>query len=175
MDDLSIDIYDTEVEIEIDLDNIEPSVEQFITNIRKIICNIPPHDRFRINHSTFITNLSVDIPLHVTFGEFVNEKSIGVRKRISHLPKYTAIKEGDSMIGEDCVICSEPFKIGVYKRVLENCNHTFHKKCIDKWFCTNNNMNCPICRTEYDADVQQILRETVQKIGMENIEISVHK
>jgi len=45
-----------------------------------------------------------------------------------------------------CYICIMPG--GVYKNT-HVCNHTFHHKCLDKWYrtCFNNNHNlsCPLC------------------------------
>jgi hypothetical protein len=50
----------------------------------------------------------------------------------------------------DCSICYEKVKPSEYIREL-NCNHIFHKKCIDKWLLLSmknkENINCPICRT----------------------------
>jgi E3 ubiquitin-protein ligase RHA2 len=49
----------------------------------------------------------------------------------------------------ECCICCDKVKPNEYIREL-NCNHTFHKKCIDKWLkCTmkeRETVNCPICR-----------------------------
>ncbi len=65
---------------------------------------------------------------------------------LSHLPKYISIKKNDHILGDSCVICKDEFKLREFKRVLQ-CNHIFHKKCIDKWFCNNiNNMICPLCK-----------------------------
>lgn len=42
-----------------------------------------------------------------------------------------------------CPICIEPFVVyDIYRKLV--CNHTFHVKCIDKWFV--NETNCPYCR-----------------------------
>lgn len=50
----------------------------------------------------------------------------------------------------ECCICYEDIKQNEYIREL-NCNHAFHKKCIDKWLLcsmkSNEHINCPICRT----------------------------
>lgn len=44
---------------------------------------------------------------------------------------------------EICSICYSEYIKGEFKRELE-CNHCFHKKCIDKWL--KKFLNCPICR-----------------------------
>lgn len=44
-------------------------------------------------------------------------------------------------INEDCAICLELLSTD---NVKLNCNHVYHKKCIDKWLATN--VNCPVCR-----------------------------
>jgi hypothetical protein len=50
----------------------------------------------------------------------------------------------------ECCICCQDIKKTEYIREL-NCNHQFHKKCIDKWLLcsmkSNEHVNCPICRT----------------------------
>jgi len=43
---------------------------------------------------------------------------------------------------EYCSICLEILNIGDEVNKL-NCNHIYHKKCLDKWICNN---NCPLCR-----------------------------
>lgn len=50
----------------------------------------------------------------------------------------------------ECCICCQNVKSNEYIREL-NCNHKFHKKCIDKWLLQSmkekENVSCPICRT----------------------------
>ncbi len=50
----------------------------------------------------------------------------------------------------ECCICCEDIKQHEYIREL-NCNHQFHKKCIDKWLLcsmkSSEHIHCPICRT----------------------------
>ena len=40
-----------------------------------------------------------------------------------------------------CIICLQDFG---NKKIKLNCNHYFHRKCINKWRKIND--NCPICR-----------------------------
>ena len=54
------------------------------------------------------------------------------------------------VIDKECAICYEKIQMNVYLRRLE-CNHEFHKKCIDKWLFTQFKQHkleftCPICR-----------------------------
>lgn len=44
----------------------------------------------------------------------------------------------------ECSICLDPLDKNVVK--LDNCNHMFHKKCIQKLINTNSNAKCPLCR-----------------------------
>lgn len=45
----------------------------------------------------------------------------------------------------ECAVCLERFKTGENCRLLTNCNHSFHLKCIDSWLIQT--PYCPICRT----------------------------
>ena len=58
--------------------------------------------------------------------------------------KSEKIKKNDIIVNENCLICIEKYKIHEFKRLLPNCKHCFHKKCIDKWL--KKNASCPICR-----------------------------
>ena len=53
------------------------------------------------------------------------------------------IKKIKKINNEICCICLEQFKINDDINKL-NCNHIFHKVCLDKWYKFN---NCPLCRT----------------------------
>ena len=44
---------------------------------------------------------------------------------------------------ETCSVCLEDFKDGDTIKKL-NCNHIFHKDCLEPWL--NENNNCPLCR-----------------------------
>ena len=65
----------------------------------------------------------------------ISEAFISLKKCIS-----------DIEVSEDntCCICLAPYKQGEGKRTL-GCEHSFHKKCIDKWLTTSKT-ECPICR-----------------------------
>jgi hypothetical protein len=71
------------------------------------------------------------------------------------LPKYKKVTENDT--DSNCCICLEEYKHNTYKRTL-NCNHHFHKKCIDKWFrnCDDDDISCPMCRSKYELKLDKI-------------------
>jgi hypothetical protein len=47
----------------------------------------------------------------------------------------------------ECPICIDKITDTDFVRLLPKCNHYFHKKCVDKWFKTND--TCPCCRHVY--------------------------
>ena len=54
-------------------------------------------------------------------------------------------------INSECPICFEPV---TDKFVLE-CNHSFNKKCLQKWVETsieNNSFRCPLCNIDYNIN-----------------------
>jgi hypothetical protein len=62
--------------------------------------------------------------------------------------KEIAPRETRARIDDACSICFETLNTLCHKRRL-SCNHTFHKKCIDKW--AKDNLNCPVCRKDMYA------------------------
>ena len=49
-----------------------------------------------------------------------------------------------------CSICRETYKKGEHKTKLCNCNHVFHKKCLNKYMKYNGmNLECPLCKKSY--------------------------
>ena len=82
----------------------------------------------------------------------IEEKKSSVRKTTEHLPTYKKIRADDPLLqkNEPCSICFDVYQVGQFKRELSKCQHVFHKKCIDKWFVSHPNLECPMCRTNYN-------------------------
>ena len=58
------------------------------------------------------------------------------------------------LFGAECTICLKKFN---KDKVYLNCNHYFHKECIQNWKTRNN--TCPICR----AQISQIKEQSTAK------------
>ena len=76
---------------------------------------------------------------------FGNDKNLvfNTNKNLKHL-KLKKVKENDILLETVCSICLDNYKKNEFYRVLD-CNHTFHKKCVDRWF-KKDHLNCPMCR-----------------------------
>ena len=73
------------------------------------------------------------------------------RDKIKQIGKYKKVKESNKCLLENtCPICIENFKEGEYYRVLD-CTHSFHKKCIDRWF-KKDHSDCPMCRGDWSGN-----------------------
>ncbi|KAK6922847.1 Zinc finger, RING-type [Dillenia turbinata] len=70
----------------------------------------------------------------------------GVKKKALKTFPTINYSPGLNLPGMDaeCVICLSEFTTGDKVRLLPNCNHGFHVKCIDKWL--NSHSSCPTCR-----------------------------
>jgi hypothetical protein len=88
-------------------------------------------------------DLSALIFLDVTtrFASPVSEDFKNLRNSKIKEIKYKKVKECSDT---ECAICLDTVKVGEFEKTLE-CKHTFHKKCIDRWFKKDND-SCPMCR-----------------------------
>ncbi|XP_039138602.1 E3 ubiquitin-protein ligase ATL4-like [Dioscorea cayenensis subsp. rotundata] len=71
---------------------------------------------------------------------------------LSHLPivSFSSHKEHQEEGEEEdnlCAVCLVGLEASDQVRELGNCNHVFHKDCIDKWV-ENGHQTCPLCRSE---------------------------
>lgn len=60
--------------------------------------------------------------------------------------QITAATRLESVVveGEVCPVCQDGLAITDEKRIINVCNHGFHRSCIDTWF--QENVHCPVCR-----------------------------
>jgi hypothetical protein len=106
-----------------------------------------------MNNNINILNINSEnnlLEFDIQFEVLENNKKNNYFKSCSEinekLDKPIKIKKDDKILLEQCFICIENYKSLEYKRILPNCNHCFHKKCIDKWI--KKKASCPICRDE---------------------------
>lgn len=69
---------------------------------------------------------------------------------LKYIGKYFKITKKKNMLNKTCSICLNNYKINEFYRKLPDCNHVFHKKCIDKWLKLDYKKKCPICYLSYD-------------------------
>ena len=67
----------------------------------------------------------------------------GLKVTLNWRKKYIMCNFKTKSIREECPICLE---IGDYNKKITNCDHFFHRECLEKLFELNNILNCPICR-----------------------------
>ena len=63
------------------------------------------------------------------------------RVKRKQIKKYTTTETIDDV----CSICLENLENNIIKL---DCNHIYHIRCINMWIIYNNNIECPLCRTE---------------------------
>ncbi|KZV29466.1 hypothetical protein F511_03751 [Dorcoceras hygrometricum] len=77
--------------------------------------------------------------------------SAGVEKKVlDAIPvlAFSAVKGGDQYLRlgqEECVVCLGELEDEDLVRLLPNCKHAFHVRCIDQWFLAHT--SCPLCRS----------------------------
>jgi hypothetical protein len=103
------------------------------------------------------SNMNQNIQMFFEIEFVIDQENIGDDDDTSHfddcnhineiLGKAIYIKKDDPILETDCGICMDNYKYKQYKRILPECKHTFHKKCIDSWF--KKNSSCPVCRKDF--------------------------
>lgn len=70
---------------------------------------------------------------------------VAVRPSEEVISANTRVQPGsDSPNSLGCVICQDVIQPNDVCRLLNACNHVYHKTCIDQWFLSN--VHCPTCR-----------------------------
>lgn len=59
-----------------------------------------------------------------------------------------------SELPESCAVCLYEFEGDAEIRWLKNCEHIFHRACLDRWMDHDGN-TCPLCRTSFVPDEMQ--------------------
>lgn len=77
----------------------------------------------------------------------------GVKKKALRSLPTSAYSAGLKLAGGECAICLSEFSPGERVRLLPNCGHGFHVKCIDRWLTAH--ASCPTCRQCLLADPHQ--------------------
>jgi hypothetical protein len=107
--------------------------------------NSPPTGGYQITeeheYNLDIDDLTSLIFLDVTsrFSSPVTD-SVLRKNKIKEI-KYKKVREETE---HECCICLDKLNVGEFQKTLQ-CKHTFHKKCIDRWFKKDNDF-CPMCR-----------------------------
>lgn len=65
-----------------------------------------------------------------------------IKKTLGRYNKVT--KNNIDSFNDKCAVCQDTFEVNQCYRKLQ-CNHIFHKKCIDPWF-NKHSQECPVCR-----------------------------
>ena len=80
-----------------------------------------------------------------TFSSTNSEEEMNnfIDKEIELIPIYKYMKKKKNSFNDVCCICFGEFYKGEYMKKL-NCNHEFHKKCLDEWLKVKN--ECPLCK-----------------------------
>ncbi|KAJ9543081.1 hypothetical protein OSB04_022788 [Centaurea solstitialis] len=73
-----------------------------------------------------------------------NVKSSGLEKRALRKIPVAVFRLRTAGSATECSICLGDFIDGEKVRVLPECNHEFHVKCVDKWLAEHT--SCPNCR-----------------------------
>ena len=132
-----------------DVDNMD--VNNNLLSYEKDMHNLIEYMYNNSIFNTYVTNIDDD---NNVLTIILKTRKSTMKNLLNHLGKYNKIKKEDTLVGEKCIICFDNYKPNECVRKLNKCGHIFHKKCIDKWFYKNEyNMNCPICRTNYNKRI----------------------
>ncbi|XP_020576856.1 RING-H2 finger protein ATL40-like [Phalaenopsis equestris] len=81
-------------------------------------------------------------------------------RAVASLPTFVYCSGNNNDVGEsECIICLSEVVEGEKMKMLSNCKHYFHVKCIDMWL--HEHSTCPICRADVKSDCQLLASPTM--------------
>ena len=115
-------------------------VEQLLPRIRETVDDLYDHFLFRhissgpASASASASASPVSSPTTPTHTDVLFK--LGPMKRVMHVHHYA---------DKQCAVCQQDFIQNEFVRILPNCKHVFHKRCIDQWIFRPPH-SCPTCR-----------------------------
>ena len=109
--------------------------------------------RFQSSDIKQLTDIAQEFQAYVNHNKEVTSRDIFMEELVnSTIKKYRKLPENigtvytcNSLDHPICKICGKSIKLKQQVRKL-NCNHKFHKKCIDNWLI-DNDLRCIQCNT----------------------------
>ena len=129
---------------------IQPSPESLLISI------LNPEIR---NEMSILSNLATHLWRDMDAQEIYND--VLVAPSAQHIEQASIVQENSQIPSETvCAICQDHETATPTNtwRIL-NCQHSFHKNCIDTWF--EQNVHCPVCRTDI-RDLAERANQTPQ-------------
>ena len=135
MSNTNTSIYVNHINTEDISDSFPDIINQVCTNLQYIL----------VDNADIEQNKADIENTHIVITYKIEQKVKSKRRKLKNLGKYEKIKKEEEH--KTCSICLNDFECGKYKRKMPNCDHEFHKKCVDRWLYKDINLSCPMCRT----------------------------
>ena len=99
----------------------------------------------------------------------INIQLLNIEKINNNFFKKPLVKNTEHIF---CSVCQEDIKSKEHKIKLPDCDHIFHKKCLNKYskHCLIN-FSCPNCKNDYKNNLEKI---AVKMANTSNNEYSIH-
>ncbi|CAN8272836.1 unnamed protein product [Cochlearia groenlandica] len=63
--------------------------------------------------------------------------------------RFSELNRPGSGLSDSCAVCINEFESEDEIRRLKNCQHIYHRICLDHWIIGYSQMTCPLCRTPF--------------------------
>lgn len=116
--------------------------------IETMISQISTQNIYNYTNDDDVIQFNIEVELIQPENDLENKKFTSCKEINEKLGKSKKIDESlynNKLLNETCFICIDEYKKSELLRTLPNCNHYFHKKCIDKWLIKYKS-SCPVCR-----------------------------